>query len=85
MAEYRVHLSAISSYSVLVEAADEDEAIDQAFEEMSAGICAQCSGWRQKWSLELGESWEPESVDECETGKEVWRAKEHWHRQRSES
>jgi len=30
-------------------------AIEEAFEVFPASVCAQCSGWGQPWSIELGE------------------------------
>lgn len=59
MAQYRVYMRAWASLSVEVEAEDEEDAIDQAYEEGPGSLCFQCSGWGQKWDVEIGE-WEPE-------------------------
>jgi hypothetical protein len=81
MPEYRVHMSGVVSFSVLVVADDPDEAIDKAYQERSPGICAQCSGWRQNWSLEIPDDWEPDAVDNCADGSEAWSAKQRWTRE----
>lgn len=52
---YRVQFETSAWCSVTVEAADEDEAVDLAYEEIPSGVCAQCSGWGQSWSLGLGD------------------------------
>jgi len=65
MTKYRVHLHTVMSMSIEVEVDDadmspedaRDRAVDQAYDEMPGDICAQCSGWRQPWSRDLGE-WE---------------------------
>lgn len=79
MTEFRVHMSAVSSFSITVEAEDYDEAIDKAIEERSPDVCAQCAGWRRKWSLDLGETWEADAVEDSD-GKEVWADRESWQR-----
>jgi hypothetical protein len=56
MARYRVHMEAVASYFIEVEAEDEDAAVEAAYEE-APGICAQCSGWGQQYGMDLGE-WE---------------------------
>lgn len=55
MPKYHVNLQTVASMSVTVEAEDEKSAIDAAYEEIPSGVCAQCSGWDQFWSLDLGE------------------------------
>ncbi len=55
MPKYRVYLQTVASVSIEVEAEDKEAAIDAAFEEVPSGVCAQCSGWGQKWGLDLGE------------------------------
>jgi len=39
-----------------------DKASEKAFNEGFPGICAQCSGWRQRYSMDIGE-WEPEETE----------------------
>lgn len=87
MAKYRVHMSAVSSLSVDVEIEDTDDedrdpiedAIEKAYDEHGAGLCAQCSGWRQEWAVDLGDVWETDAVEDAD-GKEVWATKETWKR-----
>lgn len=55
MKKYRVILETGASVAVTVEAEGEEAAIELAFEDAPTGVCAQCSGWRQKWSLDFGE------------------------------
>ncbi len=55
MPKYRVYLQTVASVSIEVEAEDKEAAIDAAFEEAPSGVCAQCSGWGRKWSLDVGE------------------------------
>ncbi len=64
MAEYRVYLQATAEMAVRVEAEDETEAIDKAYDELPGGVCAQCSGWRQKWNLDIGDFEVSDSTDE---------------------
>jgi hypothetical protein len=60
---YRVYLSATASASVKVEIDDDgmdveearEAAIEEAYQSFSGSICAQCSGWREPWSQEIGE------------------------------
>lgn len=55
--KYRVNLETTASMTIEVEAEDEDHAIDKAYDEIPGSVCARCSGWEQKWGLDLGE-WE---------------------------
>jgi hypothetical protein len=67
MKKYRVHFETMASVSVDIELSDEDiakfdgeekeAAIEKAWEELPGDVCAQCSGWGQKWSRDQGE-WE---------------------------
>lgn len=73
MAKYRVYLTANASATVHVEIdpvqyengeIDEDltdeRAIERAYKVFEGNqVCAQCSGWNEKWSLDLSE-FEPE-------------------------
>jgi hypothetical protein len=55
MTSYSVHLETVASFSVTVEAEDAEDAIEQAFDLTPSGVCAHCSGWGKKWSMDLGE------------------------------
>lgn len=55
MNRYRVHLQTVASFTIEVDADDEDAALDAAYEEVPAEVCAQCGGWGSKYSLDLGE------------------------------
>ncbi len=62
MAEYTVYLSTVASGAVRVTVSDDmdddearEKAIEEAFAQMPNNVCAQCSGWRERWSLDLGE------------------------------
>lgn len=79
MPKFRVHMSAVSSYSITVEADDYEAAIDAAYQESYPSICAQDSGWRQPWSLDLGETWETDAVEDAD-GKEVFADRAMWQR-----
>ncbi len=59
MAEWRVTYRTGASLTMYVEAENEEEALDAAYDAMPGEICAQCSGWGRKYSLDLGE-WELE-------------------------
>jgi hypothetical protein len=64
MPKYRVYFTTGASSSVVVEAEDRSDAIDKASDEFAyPSICAQCSGWGQDYSMDLGE-WEPDMSDE---------------------
>lgn len=54
MPKYQVTLQTVASAYMTVEAEDLEEAIVAAMED-APFICAQCSGFGQSWSLELGE------------------------------
>jgi hypothetical protein len=64
--KYSVNLTATASLIVQVEAEDREAAIDAAYDN-GQYLCAQCTGWGQDWSLDLGEF----EVDESEFGVEV--------------
>jgi hypothetical protein len=68
---YRVHLTGYQSAAITVDAEDPDAALDEALNEGIPGICAQCSGWSQRWWREEGDEWTPESVTTAD-GEEVW-------------
>lgn len=62
MPKYRVYLETTASFTIEVDADDEDAALDAAYGE-ARGVCAQCSGWGQPWGLDLGE-WEEIKADD---------------------
>lgn len=64
---YIIYLSTGASASVEVEADDLDQAYERAHD-LAPRICAQCSGWGQSYSLDLGDDWEAE--DEYELNGE---------------
>lgn len=73
MPKFKVRFQPSADLAVTVEAEDYDDAIDKAYDERPTGICAQCSGWRQPFSLDVvtDDGIEPyEVVDE--TGERVW-------------
>jgi hypothetical protein len=73
MTSYNVYLRTTADFVVRVDVDDEglsieeahDRAMDAAFDEAPSGVCAQCSGWRQSWSLDLND-WEPIDQDPVE-------------------
>lgn len=83
MPEFRVHMSTVSSFSITVEAEDYEAAIEKAYEERSPSVCVQCSGWRQTWSLDLGDTFETDAVEQ--DGAEVYDAGESWIRRATRS
>jgi hypothetical protein len=66
MSKYRLYFNASASASVTVEADDLESAIEQAYDELPAGVCAQCSGWGGGPGIDLGGDWEFD-----ETGHDV--------------
>jgi hypothetical protein len=80
MAKYRVMMTTTASASIVVEVPDElnehydieEKAIELAFDE-APSICAQCSGWGKKYSMDLGE-WDVDPDEEFD-GK-VYKAVE---------
>jgi kynurenine formamidase len=55
MPKYRVHFEAVADLRLTVEAANEEDAIETAFDNLPGDICAHCTGWGKKWSREIGE------------------------------
>jgi hypothetical protein len=55
MPVYLVHMSATANSAIEVEAADEEEAAELAYEQGPSGVCAQCCGWNEVWSLDIGD------------------------------
>jgi hypothetical protein len=63
--KYTVYFRTMAGTSVQVEAENEDEARDKAYDASMPTICAQCSGWgRPGVYLELGDDWEVTEVME---------------------
>lgn len=65
MATYTVHLTTTVSTSIEVEAEDRDAAIESAFQsdQMPSGLCAYCTGYGQKWNLDMAGDWDVDEVD----------------------
>lgn len=67
MPKYAVDLMSTLTTTITVEADSEDDAIEKAFdsEAMPGSICAQCTGWGQKFSIDQGE-WDtpPSDINE---------------------
>jgi len=61
MSTFRIYFTTGASATVTVEANDLEDAIEKAYDELPSDICAQCSGWGQEWSRDLGDEW---TVDE---------------------
>ncbi len=58
MPKYQVNLLRVNSLSPVVEADNEEEAIDLAFKVADKSfICAKCTGWGKDWYIDPGE-WE---------------------------
>jgi hypothetical protein len=61
--QYRVYFQATASLAVKVEIDDEgmnpdearEAAIEAGYDQQPGSICAQCSGWRQPWSVDIGD------------------------------
>lgn len=64
-----MYLNGHAWFNTTVDADDVESAIEQAFEKRP-NLCAQCSGWGREWSLELGDEWELDTVED-ENGEEV--------------
>jgi hypothetical protein len=69
MPKYNVHFTGTASAIVEVEAESKKEAAEKAYEEMPGSICAQCSGWREKWSREWPD--DMDIAEDDETGEEL--------------
>jgi hypothetical protein len=53
MTKYIVEFKGVAWATATVEAEDESEAIEAAFEDGFPGLCAQCSGWNKPWTLSI--------------------------------
>ncbi|MGN6128502.1 MAG: hypothetical protein ACTHON_18240 [Humibacter sp.] len=75
MPKYRVPMTTWANATVDVETDETDpEKIFELATEGAPSICAQCSGWGRKHSLEIGDDWEP-ATDE-EGGASVYELKD---------
>lgn len=72
MSEYTVNFTGYQSAGVTVEADSPEAAIEAALHEGVPGICAQCSGWGQRWYRDDETEWTPESVGD-DDGNTVWQ------------
>lgn len=70
MPKYTVYLQTVITVGIEVEADDPDAAVEKAYETAPREICAQCSGWREKWTKSEGE-YEANSVYDADD-KQVW-------------
>lgn len=73
MPKFTVHMDAVISTAVTVEAEDVEAALAACYDELPRSICAQCSGWGESWGKDEGE-YEPVSVHD-ENNTEVWTEK----------
>lgn len=63
--KYDVYFRPSGSYTFSVEIPDDevpededlllDRIMDEAYDNVPTGVCAQCSGWHQDWSLDFGD------------------------------
>lgn len=83
MAQYHVYFRPNGEYSVRIEVPDNeipefedelvDRLIDEAHDALPGDVCAQCSGWGQKWSFDMSD---PEVVlVEKDDGTELFKEK----------
>lgn len=56
MTQYRVSIPKVVWFTTTVDAADGEAAIEQAYGMAPEQLCAHCSGWGQKWSVD-GDEW----------------------------
>lgn len=71
MSEFKVYFEGMAGLVVTVEADDAEAAIEKAYDEVPSGVCAQCSGWGEKWSLDVPDDWGLDSVAD-ENGDTVY-------------
>lgn len=74
MPKYAVTLETIANVTIEVDAEDESDAFEKAFEEVPSEVCAQCSGWGNGYSLDLGE-WDIPKADDGK-GEAEWACEE---------
>lgn len=76
MPKFKVLLTAAAEAVITVEAADEEEAREAAFDHGPA-ICAQCSGWGKRGvTLDIGEWDVPTNDDGSDVEGGVWLAED---------
>lgn len=80
MAHYTVHFTKIESISVRVEADSPEDAIEMAYDEAPADVCAQCSGWGQRWTRESPDELTAETVWNDDDNSQAWEAPDQWTR-----
>lgn len=71
MSEFKVYFEGMAGMTVTVEADDVEAAIEKAHDAIPSGVCAQCGGWGEKWSLGVPDEWGVDSVAD-ENGKTVY-------------
>lgn len=64
MTRYAVHLTSNASATLYVEADSKEEAEEKALNDGVPGICAQCAGYGRENSLEVGDDWDVNEVEE---------------------
>ncbi len=70
MAKYRVNIPKTLWFYTEVEASNEEEALDKAYD-LAPSLCAQCGGWGQDhWSVDDGEWGNGEGESEVELVEE---------------
>lgn len=62
MPTYRVHLRQTVHCAVTVEAEDEETAIEFAVQAAPTALCAPCSGWDERWMMDLSGDWETDRL-----------------------
>lgn len=63
MTTYKVIMTTYATGYVEVDGDTEDEAIDKAYD-LAPTLCAHCSGLGKEHSLELGDEWEIDTIEE---------------------
>lgn len=67
--QYRVYLQQMAGTAITVEADSREEAMDKAYDNAPAGLCAHCSGFGSRPGIDLAGDWE--IADENEDVVEV--------------
>lgn len=63
MTTYKVIMSTYATGYVEVDGDTEEKAIEEAYN-LAPTLCAHCSGWDKEHSLELGDEWEIDTIEE---------------------
>lgn len=58
MAKYKVMLTTVADFTIGVDADDEEQAVEAAYDKAPAEVCGHCSGWGEAWSLTLNDAWQ---------------------------